>query len=29
VMGVMVSKAANGRGVLDMLKRPREREPRA
>jgi hypothetical protein len=25
VMGVMVSKAANGRGVSNMLKRPRER----
>jgi hypothetical protein len=29
VMGVMVSKAANGRGVANMLKRPRERWPRA
>ncbi len=29
VKAVMVSKAANGRGVANMLKRPRERWPRA
>jgi hypothetical protein len=29
VMAVMVSKGANGRGVTNMLKRPREQSSRA